>query len=61
MADAKLSSEQLAEILRRLEGLMSQAQSVRGMIIDAMADRRRAIAPAERAPLRKAARRRVPR
>ena len=57
MADAKLSSEQLAEILRRLEGLMSEAQSVRGMIIDAMAARRRTAVAGP--PFRKTPRRRA--
>jgi hypothetical protein len=59
MADAKFSSEQLAEMLRRLEGLMTQAQSVRGMIITAMAERRRVLAPAGRAPVRKGVRKRA--
>jgi hypothetical protein len=58
MADAKFSSEQLAEMLRRLEGLMSQAQSLRGMIIGAMAERRRMLAPPGRATMRKAVRKR---
>ena len=60
MADATLTSQQLARLLHMLETVVSQAQAAREVIIDSMASRRReAVSEGRVSPARRTSRRRT--
>lgn len=50
MADAKLTPRQLVDVLHRLEAIETHSRKVRQQLIEAMADRRRIVSSAGRAP-----------